>query len=122
MGLGLGLALVLFACFSWQENIGPKASRKLRNTRSNHIIVVSGSVDSELVVDMNQRLRKLYLVDGDNCVFQVLDSAVIGTREVVCANLKNCTLMFDEIDVRVLRVVDCQNFTIQVRCCCGISF
>lgn len=84
------------------------ASRKVSNTRYNHILFVTNVKKSELAVNMNQKIKKVVYHDCEDCQLQVLDSAVIGSRTAEFVNVKNCTILFDEVDVRLMRFYNCE--------------
>lgn len=62
---------------------------------------------------MNQRLRRLFVADSRDSLFQILDSAVILTRRVDVVNCHNITLCLDEVDLRYFSFFNCSDVKIQ---------
>jgi len=81
------------------------------NTRFNHILFITNVKKSELAISMNQKIKKVVYNNCEDCQLQTLDSAVIGSRTVEFVNVKNCTILYDEVDVRLLRFYNCEGNT-----------
>eukprot|EP01125_Pyxidicula_operculata_P008812 TRINITY_DN2925_c0_g1_i1.p1 TRINITY_DN2925_c0_g1~~TRINITY_DN2925_c0_g1_i1.p1 ORF type:complete len:601 (+),score=153.95 TRINITY_DN2925_c0_g1_i1:1315-3117(+) len=90
------------------------SSKKITNTQSNIIVWVNNVEKSDVVVNMNQRLRKIVFTNVKSSQIHVLDSVVIGSRAVEFVNVHDTTIFFDAVDARHLSFYNCSGLEIQL--------
>src|SRR3990167_5030217 len=100
------LILFLFFYFKiWQEGV-TGGTKRIGNTRSNHIIHIRDCKDTEFSLLQNQRLTEFVIERCENCKFLFLDSAVVISRTLRVIDSSNCEVVFECFDIRK---VDCYN-------------
>eukprot|EP01120_Amphizonella_sp_Union-15-10_P010347 TRINITY_DN4126_c0_g1_i1.p1 TRINITY_DN4126_c0_g1~~TRINITY_DN4126_c0_g1_i1.p1 ORF type:complete len:520 (-),score=79.38 TRINITY_DN4126_c0_g1_i1:107-1666(-) len=90
-----------------------EGQKKVRDTRSNHVLFFHDVSNSDVVFQQNQKFKKLYITDSHDAHFQILDSCVIGTRSCILMNCVRCTVLWDEVDIRNLYFYNCRECTLQ---------
>jgi len=61
----------------------------------------------------NQRIHQLNVMDCMDCTIQVHDSVVFSTQICEFANVENCKILFDTVDVRIMRFWNVRNCIFQ---------
>jgi hypothetical protein len=82
--------------------------KHINRCRSNHVILIKDSKDTEFIFISNQRIREVIIQNCQDCKFVFLDSAVVVSRTCRVIDCAGVELVFEQVDIRR---IECYNVT-----------